>query len=295
MTRAAPPPARRCAAPGRLRRRRRRPRVVATTTQVADLARNVGRRPHDGQPDPHAQRRPARLRAARPRRQARSRARSSCCAPAARSTSGSRRRRPAPARTRRVVTLGEDTRRGAALVAGPARGDRRGGEDPRRAGRGRPGRPRGLRGQRAALHARGCARSTARSPAASPRSRAAQRKLVTTHDALGSYAHRYGLEVDRHRDPVALDARPGVGGRDRRARARRSGASGVPAVFAESSVNADVEEAIAREAGAQVSPPLWADSLGPKGSPARPTSTRCEANTRTIVDGARRRRRAAAP
>ena len=37
------------------------------------------------------------------------------------------------------------------------------------------------------------------------------------------------------------------------------------AIFAESSVNAKVEQAIARETGATVGRPLWADTLGPPG------------------------------
>ena len=55
-------------------------------------------------------------------------------------------------------------------------------------------------------------------------------------------------------------------------------------MFAESSVNADVEEAIARESGAKVSAPLWADALGPKGSSGATYVGSLEANTRTIVD-----------
>ena len=43
-------------------------------------------------------------------------------------------------------------------------------------------------------------------------------------------------------------------------------AAGVKTIFAESSVNPKVEEAIAREAGARIGKELWADSLGPKGS-----------------------------
>ena len=57
--------------------------------------------------------------------------------------------------------------------------------------------------------------------------------------------------------------------------------AGVKTIFAESSVNPKVEQAIAREAGARVGPPLWADSLGEGvtyiGS--------IEANTRALVEG----------
>ena len=52
--------------------------------------------------------------------------------------------------------------------------------------------------------------------AASPRSRRPQRKLVTTHDALGYYAAPLRHRRHRHRDPVALDRGAAVGGRHRR-------------------------------------------------------------------------------
>jgi zinc/manganese transport system substrate-binding protein/manganese/iron transport system substrate-binding protein len=57
----------------------------------------------------------------------------------------------------------------------------------------------------------------------------------------------------------------------------------VPAVFAERSVRADVERAIAREAGARLAPPLWADALGPKGSDGATYVGSIESNTRTIA------------
>ena len=46
----------------------------------------------------------------------------------------------------------------------------------------------------------------------------AQRKLVTTHDALGAYARRYGLEVVGAVIPSRSTRGAGVGGRDRGAR-----------------------------------------------------------------------------
>ena len=45
-----------------------------------------------------------------------------------------------------------------------------------------------------------------------------QRLLVTSHDALGYYARRYGIAGRRHRDPGADDRRAAVRGRGRRAR-----------------------------------------------------------------------------
>ena len=112
---------------------------------------------------------------------------------------------------------------------------------------------------------------------------AARRKLVTTHDALGAYARRYGLEVIATVIP-SRSTRGQASAGETAALVRTIRREEVPAVFAESSVNADVEEAIAHETGATVSAPLWADSLGPKGSSGATYIGSMEANTRTIVD-----------
>jgi ABC-type Zn uptake system ZnuABC Zn-binding protein ZnuA len=63
---------------------------------------------------------------------------------------------------------------------------------------------------------------------------------------------------------------------------RRTGAR---AIFAESSVNPEVEAAIARETGADVGPALWADSLGPPGSGGATYAKSILANTRALVAG----------
>jgi ABC-type Zn uptake system ZnuABC Zn-binding protein ZnuA len=122
-------------------------------------------------------------------------------------------------------------------------------------------------------------RSIARCVATIP---AAQRKLVTTHDALGAYARRYGLEVIATVIP-SRSTRGQASAGETAELVRTIRRERVRAVFAESSVNADVEEAIAREAGATVSPPLWADTLGPEGSSGATYVGAMQANTRTIV------------
>jgi zinc/manganese transport system substrate-binding protein/manganese/iron transport system substrate-binding protein len=61
--------------------------------------------------------------------------------------------------------------------------------------------------------------------------------------------------------------------------------AGVSAVFAESSVNPKVEQAIADQAGAHVGGALWADTLGPPGSSGATYLSSIAANTRTLVDG----------
>ena len=112
----------------------------------------------------------------------------------------------------------------------------------------------------------------------------AQRKLVTTHDALGYYARRYGLEVIGTVIPsLSTQAQPSagdlaeLGDTIRRERVR--------AIFAENSVSAKVEDAIAQETGARVGRPLWADSLGPAGSSGATYIDSIRANTGAIVEG----------
>jgi ABC-type Zn uptake system ZnuABC Zn-binding protein ZnuA len=110
----------------------------------------------------------------------------------------------------------------------------------------------------------------------------AKRKLVTTHDALGAYARRYGLEVIATVIPSRSTGGQASAGETAEL-VRTIKREHVPAVFAESSVRSDVERAIAREAGARVAPALWADSLGPKGSSGATYISSMEANTHTIA------------
>ena len=111
---------------------------------------------------------------------------------------------------------------------------------------------------------------------------AAKRKLVTTHDALGAYARRYGFEVIATVIPSRSTGGQASAG-ETADLVRTIRREHVPAVFAESSVRSDVERAIAREAGARVAPALWADSLGPKGSSGATYLSSMEANTHTIA------------
>jgi ABC-type Zn uptake system ZnuABC Zn-binding protein ZnuA len=110
------------------------------------------------------------------------------------------------------------------------------------------------------------------------------RKLVTTHDALGYYADRYGLEVIGTVIPsLSTQAQPSAGDLSELADTIRR--EGVRAIFAESSVNPKVEAAIAEETGAVVGEPLWADSLGPEGSTGESYLASVRANTEAIVRG----------
>lgn len=94
---------------------------------------------------------------------------------------------------------------------------------------------------------------------------AERRKLVTNHDALGYLARRYGIEVlgsiipgrSTAAQPSARDVRELV------ARIRREG---VRTIFPETALGQRLEQAVARDAGAEVGEPLYADTLGPEGT-----------------------------
>jgi zinc/manganese transport system substrate-binding protein len=110
------------------------------------------------------------------------------------------------------------------------------------------------------------------------------RKLVTTHDALSYYAARYGLEVIGAVIPsLSTRAQPSAG--DIQALVDQIEHTGVKAIFPESSINPKLEQAVARESGATTGAPLWADTLGPRGSTGATYIDSIAANTGAIVDG----------
>ena len=111
-----------------------------------------------------------------------------------------------------------------------------------------------------------------------------ERVLVTTHDALGYYARRYGLRVVGTVIP-SLSTQGQASAGDLAELVDTIRREKVRAIFAESSVNASVEDAIAQETGARVGAPLWADSLGPKGSSGATYEDSIRANTAAIVEG----------
>jgi zinc/manganese transport system substrate-binding protein len=112
----------------------------------------------------------------------------------------------------------------------------------------------------------------------------ADRTLVTTHDALGYYARRYGIRVVGAVIPSrSTVAQPSAGDvSDLIATIEREH---VKAVFAESSVRPDVEQAIAHESGARIGHALWADTLGPPGSDGATYIDSIVSNTAALVDG----------
>jgi ABC-type Zn uptake system ZnuABC Zn-binding protein ZnuA len=120
---------------------------------------------------------------------------------------------------------------------------------------------------------------------------AAERRLVTTHDALGYYARRYGIRVIGAVIPsLSTAGQPSAG--EVAALVRTIRAQRVHAIFAEESVNPKVEQAIAAETGARVGGALWADTLGPPGSSGATYLSSIAANTRALVAGFTAGRRA---
>lgn len=107
-----------------------------------------------------------------------------------------------------------------------------------------------------------------------------RRKLVTTHDAYRYFGRRYGLEV--------LDTIWGVSTEEEPSAHRLAGLFrnlrryGVPA-FVETTINPQTMQEIAAQAGVRIGGKLYADALGAPGSGAETYVGMMEHNVRTIV------------
>ena len=113
---------------------------------------------------------------------------------------------------------------------------------------------------------------------------AAKRKLVTTHDSLRYFAHRYGIDVIGSVIPsLSTQAQPSAG--DIADLVDQVRDEGVEAVFPEAETSERLEQALAREAGARVGDPLWADTLGGEGSGAETYVDAMAANTAALAQG----------
>ncbi len=118
----------------------------------------------------------------------------------------------------------------------------------------------------------------------------AARKLVTDHDAFGYFARRYGIRVVGAVIPSqTTEAQPSAGDlADLSAVVRRER---VRAVFPESSLNAKLARAVARQTGARADYVLYGDTLGPPGSEGSTYLAmerhNADAIVRGLTDGAR--------
>jgi len=111
----------------------------------------------------------------------------------------------------------------------------------------------------------------------------ADRQLVTSHDAYTYFADRYGLEVTGTVVGVTTEEEPSAATIARLI--DRVRAEGVPTVFVESTINPDLVEQVAQEAGIVVGDPLYGDSVGPQGSGAEDYAGMMRANADAIAAG----------
>lgn len=109
-----------------------------------------------------------------------------------------------------------------------------------------------------------------------------QRRLVTTHDAFAYYANAYGLEVMGTLIGISTEEQPSAQTVQRLVAAIQ--AAGIPAIFAETTINPQLITTVAQEAGVAIAPQaLYSDSLGAAGSPGDSYLKMMESNTQSIV------------
>ena len=113
----------------------------------------------------------------------------------------------------------------------------------------------------------------------------ANKKVVTNHDAFGYYLDRYGLELVGSVIP-SFDSSAELSGRDIRDLVAKVRATGAKAIFSETSLPPRAAETIGREAGVKVvvgTDALYGDALGPRGSDGDTYVKMIRHNTATIV------------
>lgn len=111
-----------------------------------------------------------------------------------------------------------------------------------------------------------------------------RRQLVTTHDALGYYVKAYGLDFKGALEGLSTEAAPTAARVSELVKDIEQ--TGVPTIYAETGNNSQLIETVAKEARVKVSErELYTDGLGEKGSEADTYQKMMIANTRAIVEG----------
>jgi len=109
------------------------------------------------------------------------------------------------------------------------------------------------------------------------------RKLITTHDAFQYYTNAYGLEVAGTLIGISTEEQPSAQTVQQLAETIRT--LGVPAIFAETTINPRVITPVANEAGVKLAPSeLYSDSLGAPGGKGDTYINMMAANTQAIVE-----------
>jgi manganese/iron transport system substrate-binding protein len=110
-----------------------------------------------------------------------------------------------------------------------------------------------------------------------------QRKLVTTHDAFQYYTNAYGLKMAGTLIGISTEEQPSA--QTVKNLANTIQQLQIPAIFAETTINPQLIETVAEEAGVELAPQqLYSDSIGAEGSDGDSYVKMLVANTKSIVE-----------
>lgn len=109
------------------------------------------------------------------------------------------------------------------------------------------------------------------------------RRLVTTHDAFQYYARAYSLDVIGTLIGISTEEQPSAQTVQRLVESVK--ATGVPTIFAETTINPALIQTVAEEAEVELSPQqLYSDSIGAPGGEGDSYVKMMVSNTRAIVE-----------
>ncbi|MDJ0615871.1 MAG: zinc ABC transporter substrate-binding protein [Calothrix sp. MO_192.B10] len=110
-----------------------------------------------------------------------------------------------------------------------------------------------------------------------------KRKLVTTHDAFQYYGRAYGIPIAGTLIGISTEEQPSAQTVRKLVDAIKK--IGIPAIFAETTINPALIKTVAAEAKVKLPPrQLYSDSIGAAGSEGDSYVKMMSANTRTIVE-----------
>ena len=111
-----------------------------------------------------------------------------------------------------------------------------------------------------------------------------RRKLVTSHEALGYFADRYGLvQVGTVLGTLSAEARE-QSAQDIARLIEAIKGEGAKVIFLENVTNPQLVDRVAKEASIEIGPSLYTDALGAPGSPGATYVEMMRYNARTIVE-----------
>lgn len=111
-----------------------------------------------------------------------------------------------------------------------------------------------------------------------------KRKFIANHSSFTYFSDHYGLETAGSLIPsTSTEAQPSAG--EIRRIVNKIKREAIPAIFTEASVSPKLAKAVAEDAGTKVEGPLYVDSLGPSGSGADTWIAATRHNARVILIG----------